>query len=145
MKYLLLFLTLLVYSYSNGQSTPVKSEDVQELGWVVEENAYPIGGYEAYAKWFFENNTLLNSSDSLTEKHRVFIEFWVAKDSTLKDINLIRGIGEPYDREALRLVYNNPIKWSPASLRGKPIEVRIVIPIKFVESRKDTTIQKKRK
>jgi protein TonB len=61
---------------------------------------------------------------------RVYIQFIVGKDGTIRDINVIKGVHKILDREALRVVKGMP-KWSPGKQRGKAVSVRFTLPIKF--------------
>jgi hypothetical protein len=48
----------------------------------------------------------------------------------LKDANVIKGIGEDCDTLSLHVV-STLNHWMPGSLRGKPVAVSYVLPIKF--------------
>ncbi len=61
---------------------------------------------------------------------RVYVQFIVGKDGTIRDINIIKGVHKILDREALRVVKGMP-KWSPGKQRGKAVSVRFTLPIKF--------------
>ena len=57
-------------------------------------------------------------------------EFVVEKDGSLTDIKTMKGIGGGCDEEACRIIGNAP-KWKPGKQRGRPVRVKMVIPILF--------------
>lgn len=63
----------------------------------------------------------------------VYVQFDVLKDSTINNLKLLRGIiGAPeLDKEALRVVKLTNGKWKPGMQNGKPVHVRMNIPVKF--------------
>jgi hypothetical protein len=54
----------------------------------------------------------------------------VEKDGSLSNIKAIKGIGAGCDREAVRVVQNASL-FKPGTQRGKPVRVRMVMPIIF--------------
>jgi protein TonB len=54
----------------------------------------------------------------------------VGKDGTLTDVTVIRGIGGGCDEEAIRVVKYSP-SWKPGKQRGKPVKVKMVLPVTF--------------
>jgi TonB family protein len=48
----------------------------------------------------------------------VLVSFYVETDGTIKDVEVLRGIGDGCDEEAIRLIKLSP-KWSPAILNNK--------------------------
>ncbi len=60
----------------------------------------------------------------------VYISFIIEKDGSVKRVRVIRGIGELYDKEALRVINSMPA-WQPG-IKGKhPVRVQMTIPVKF--------------
>ena len=60
---------------------------------------------------------------------RVFIQFIVDEDGNVTDPQVLRGIGAGCDREALRVV--REAKFKPGRQRGKPVRVKMSLPITF--------------
>jgi protein TonB len=60
----------------------------------------------------------------------VFVQFVVAKDGSITQVAVVKGIGSGCDEEAVRVIKMMP-KWSPGKEKGKPVNVKIVIPISF--------------
>jgi TonB family protein len=61
---------------------------------------------------------------------RVDVSFVVEKDGSLSDVKVSKGIGAGCDREAERVIQNAP-SFKPGTQRGKPVRVRMVMPIIF--------------
>lgn len=61
---------------------------------------------------------------------RVYVGFTVAKNGSIEDIELKRGVGGGLDEEALKAVRNMP-DWSPGFNNGHPVSVRFVMPVTF--------------
>lgn len=61
---------------------------------------------------------------------KVFIQFVVSKDGTVKNAEVKRGVHEEMDAEALRVVQGMP-KWTAGQQNGKNVNVRMTLPIMF--------------
>ncbi len=60
----------------------------------------------------------------------VYASFTVNKKGRIRDIHIIRGIGEAYDEEVMRVLKLMP-DWKPGSQRGKAINVQMTLPVIF--------------
>jgi protein TonB len=61
----------------------------------------------------------------------VGISFVIGKDGSVTDINLYRGtIYSQLNNEAMRVITKMP-KWEPGRQNGKPVKVRMILPIRF--------------
>ncbi len=54
----------------------------------------------------------------------------VEADGRVTNVEVLRGIGDGCDEEALRVVNGMP-KWKPGTKDGKPVRVQYTIPIVF--------------
>ena len=61
---------------------------------------------------------------------KVFVQFVVWKDGSIKDVKVIKSIHNTLDKEASRVVKRMP-KWSPGKQRGKAVNTKFTLPIKF--------------
>lgn len=61
---------------------------------------------------------------------RVSVGFTVGTDGKLTDIRILKGAHEQLDAEALRVIEMSP-DWTPGLQDGKPIPVRMLIPVEF--------------
>jgi protein TonB len=60
----------------------------------------------------------------------VILTFIVQADGSINNVKVLRGIGYGCDDEALRVVKRMPM-WSPGKMKGKNVNVRYTLPIKF--------------
>lgn len=67
---------------------------------------------------------------------RVDVQFVVEKDGSLSEVKAVKGIGAGCDAEAVRIVQNAP-PFKPATQRGKPVRVRMEMPILFQLDKSD--------
>jgi TonB family protein len=61
---------------------------------------------------------------------KVFIEFIVEEDGALTNMRSIKPIGGGCDEEAIR-VLKSLKKWNPATVDGKPVKHKLVLPLTF--------------
>ncbi|MGL4851872.1 MAG: TonB family protein [Phocaeicola sp.] len=61
---------------------------------------------------------------------RVIVQFVVSKDGSLRDFNIVRGIHEALDAEAVRVLSSMP-KWIPGKQDGEAVDVKFTLPIMF--------------
>ncbi len=109
----------------------VKKEPKEEISEdfvceFIEEAAKPQGGYPAFYEYITKNKESLPNCEG-----KVYVSFIIEKDSTLSTIQVIKGLEENCNQEALRLIRENPTKWIPAKNKGKIVRQKIVIPVKF--------------
>jgi TonB family protein len=62
---------------------------------------------------------------------KVFVNFVVAKDGSVKNAKILRGVDPSLDTEALRVV-NSLSNWKPGKQKGKEVAVSYTVPINFV-------------
>ncbi|PVY37931.1 carboxypeptidase-like regulatory domain-containing protein [Pontibacter virosus] len=87
-------------------------------------SAKPAAGHKAYRQYLAEN--LRYTSDM--PKGRVVIRAIVTTSGSLENLEIVRGLCEACDDEAMRLVAQGP-RWQPATQDGQNIrqDVRIVV------------------
>jgi len=61
---------------------------------------------------------------------RVFVQFWVREDGRVDDLRVVIGLHPLLDAEALRVV-REEATFHPARQRGKPVAMRMSLPIEF--------------
>ena len=108
----------------------VEEEATEEIFVVVEEFPVPIGGLVTFYQYVNENIKYPRQAISLSLEGRVFVQFVVEKDGIISDVTIVRGIGGGCDEEAIRIVKGAP-RWKPGKQRGKPVRVKMVLPITF--------------
>lgn len=104
---------------------------------------YP-GGEEAMIDFLVKNIKYPEKAMKDSVQGKVFVQFKVDKDGSIKEIKLLRGIGYGCDEEAVRVIKMMP-KWEPALKDGKPVQAEMALPIKFKLSCKKTDEGKNKK
>lgn len=105
-------------------------EDTEQVFTIVEETASPKGGMAAFYTYVRDNIKYPAAARRLGIQGRVYVEFVIAKDGSLTDVHVIKGIGAGCDEEAVRIVQAAP-PWNPGKQRGKPVRQRYTLPIIF--------------
>jgi TonB family protein len=109
-------------------SSPERIESVAEddfIGIVLGELPELVGGL-AYLY-----NQLQYPQDALEAgiEGRVIVQFVIDEQGHPKDISILKGLYPSCDREAVRLVEQS--EFIPSKQRGKPVPIRISLPITF--------------
>ncbi|WKN43552.1 TonB family protein [Tunicatimonas pelagia] len=102
-----------------------------ELFTVVEEMPEYVGGMDAFYQYVANEVKYPAQARQQSVEGHVFVQFVVEKDGSLTDVQVIKGIGAGCDQEAVRVVENSPA-FKPGKQRGKPVRVRMVMPITFI-------------
>ena len=88
------------------------------------------GGNEAMIKYIVKNTKYPASARRLVQEGTVFVRFVVMADGTIEQAEVLRGFHPDCDKEAIRVIQKMP-KWIAGSQNGRPVNVRMVVPIKF--------------
>lgn len=101
-----------------------------EIFDIVEDQPIPPGGMGAFYKYVGMNIKYPNDARRMGVQGKVFVQFVVDKDGSLINVKSIKGIGAGCDEEAVRIIEAAP-NWKPGKQRGKPVKVRMILPITF--------------
>ena len=108
-----------------------KEEKVDTPFLIVEKMPSPEGGLEALYKFINKNLKYPAQARRMGIEGTVFVSFVVDEKGNMVDIQIAKGIGAGCDEEAVRVLKSAP-KWKAGKQRGKPVRVKLKIPIKFV-------------
>jgi periplasmic protein TonB len=108
---------------------PPMEEDSTKIHVMAEVQPRPVGGYEAFYSLLSKNMKYPKQALRQGIEGTIFIEFVINKKGNVDQLKVIKGIGAGCDDEALRLL--KLTSWEPGRQRGKPVHVRMIIPIKF--------------
>ena len=86
------------------------------------------GGMEGLYKYLSKNIQYPKSEKKISGT--VYLKFIIERDGSVKNASILRGIGEAYNNEALRVVKNMPA-WDPGKKKGTPVRVQFNLPVKF--------------
>jgi len=107
-----------------------EEEVSDEIFLIVEENPLPKGGMSAFYKYVNSNMGYPSQARRMRIEGRVFVQFVIEKDGSISQVEVIRGIDSSCNQEAIRVISNVPA-WLPGKQRGKPVRVKMVLPISF--------------
>lgn len=89
------------------------------------------GGEVEMVKFISKNfNYPKSISDQLIIATKIYVEFIVTKDGNIKDAKVKKGINPELDKEALRVINSMP-QWKPGKQNGKPVNVKMNVPIQL--------------
>ncbi|MEQ9424215.1 MAG: energy transducer TonB [Cyclobacteriaceae bacterium] len=109
---------------------PLPVEVVPEIVVIAEKMPDPNGGMKAFYKFISKHLKYPNQARKIGIDGKVFVQFVVDIDGSLTEIKTVKGIGGGCDEEAERVLGLAP-KWNPGKQRGKPVKVRMILPIQF--------------
>ena len=104
--------------------------DADGVFTVVEHQPEPPNGMPEFYQFIGNNIKYPSEARKAGVEGKVFVQFVVNKYGELTDIKTLKGIGKGCDEEAMRVVEESPA-WNPGITNGKPVNVRMVMPITF--------------
>lgn len=130
--------------YLSGQ---LKRKDIYENGEFVSGNCYTSSGMDTtyYDYWIFprfrggEEGRIKYLVDNIkypmSARRRgisgiVKVLFFIEKDGTISNVEIIESVHPSLDKEALRVVRKMP-SWTPAWFDGEKVRIQFGMPIKF--------------
>ncbi len=89
----------------------------------------PFGGFESFYAQLsktlnYPRQAIRNNVDG-----KVYVEFVVDRSGAINQLKILKAIGAGCDEEAMRVL--SLVKWEPGRQRGKPVNVRMVMPVIF--------------
>ncbi len=97
---------------------------------VPEVQPEPAGGIQSWVKFLSRNIRYPREAKRRGVEGKVFVEFIIGADGKIRDCKIIKGIGSGCDEEAIRVLKKAP-KWNPGLQRGRPVPVKVIMPINF--------------
>ncbi len=97
---------------------------------VVEQQPNPSGGMSGWNQYLSTNLRYPFEARRRGIEGTVIVVFEILKDGSVRNVEILRGIGGGADEEAIRVVLNSP-KWEPGRQRGKAVITRMRLPIRF--------------
>jgi hypothetical protein len=97
----------------------------------VEKMPFLKEGIEPYMKWFKFNIDKRLIAKKGEQKRKVYVGFVVHEDGSTSDFKIDKGQGDPYDKEAIRLIMNNPKTWVAGQCGNRKVKTRMTMPIEF--------------
>jgi periplasmic protein TonB len=101
------------------------------VGIVEEEPVFQGGGVENFIQYVQENLKYPDVAQECSIAGHVIVKFIVDKEGCVKNVEILRGVDPGLDKEAIRVVSSSP-RWEPGMEKGNPVDVQVIIPVKFV-------------
>lgn len=134
--FILLFFPFLGFGQVEEEIYPEESDSIEienETRLISEPNIvdpqFP-GGEEALKHFIKSNLQYPEIAKEMNEQGIVYVQFVINEDGSVSDIEVIRGVSDALDREAVRIIESFP-KWIPGTKDNKPVKVKFTIPIQF--------------
>jgi TonB family protein len=103
----------------------------EEVYFIVEEMPDFPGGQLALRKFIAQQIKYPAVAREKGIQGKVFVNFVVGKDGSVRNARIARGVDPSLDREALRVISSLP-PWKPGKQKGKEVAVSYTVPISFV-------------
>lgn len=103
----------------------------EEVFFIVEEMPDFPGGQLALRNFIAQTIKYPVTAQENGIQGKVFVNFVVGKDGSVKNAKIFRSVDPSLDKEALRVVNGLP-KWKPGKQKGKEVAVSYTVPINFV-------------
>lgn len=88
------------------------------------------GGVEAMKTYIINNIEYPAVARKNGDQGKVFIRFVVNTDGSIANVEVLKGVSEAIDAEAMRLINEMP-NWIPAETGGEKVKSSVVLPINF--------------
>lgn len=88
------------------------------------------GGEEALFRYLGTNLEYPPDARDRGEQGIIYVTFQISEDGKVKNLEVLKGVSEPLDNEALRVVREGP-DWIPGMKDGEKVAVQYNLPIRF--------------
>lgn len=105
---------------------------------VVEIPPSPEGGMQSWNEYLKNNLTYPEISKVKEITGTVYLSFVIDKSGRINDVQLLRGVSQDIDEEAIRVVQDAP-NWISGKQNGKDVNVRMRMPIRFKKNDSTST------
>lgn len=91
------------------------------------------GGMQGITEFLIKNLKYPEQAKSMGIEGTVYISFVIDANGSVRDVEILKGIGAGCDEEAKRVVQMFP-DWIPGKQNGQPVNIKMNLPIKFALS-----------
>ncbi len=114
-----------------ARAVPEAAEGERDVFVVVEEMPkFPGGGMDAMIQWISQQMKYPEQAKKDGIQGVVYVGYIVNKAGKVESVEVEKSAHPLLDAEAVRVVAAMP-DWTPGTQRGKAVDVRLVVPIKF--------------
>ncbi|MCR5519315.1 MAG: energy transducer TonB [Bacteroidales bacterium] len=84
----------------------------------------------AFSKWVASQIVYPEAAQAAGKEGRVVLKFVVAKDGSVQNVKVMKGVDPELDAEAVRVVASSPA-WTPGQQNGEPVAVNYTFPVVY--------------
>ncbi|MCG8474530.1 MAG: energy transducer TonB [Cytophagales bacterium] len=117
-----------IEEYTVPEEEEEEKEDV--IFMIVEDEPTFKGGIKAFYKYVSKEIRYPSKARREHVTGRVILKFVVEPDGKTSNVEVLKGIGFGCDEEAVRVLKESPV-WNPGKQRGRPVRVRMILPVFF--------------
>ena len=118
----------LVLGVGLSLSTAVQAQETVKSQ--VDEMAAPPGGMGGFTEYMIKNLTYPTAAKEAGTQGMVVLSFVVDSEGKVGSVEVLRGIGNGCDEEAVRVISNSGT-WTPAKIGGKAVASKMTLPVQF--------------
>ena len=89
-----------------------------------------VGGDEALMQYLGQNLSYPGVAKDMNIQGVVYVRFVVEPDGSIGQVEVVRGVFDALDKEAVRVIKQMPV-WEPGKQNGRAVRVFYSIPIRF--------------
>ena len=136
MKAPYLIILLLISPLIGFSQTSDITKTKEEVYTIVERMPEFSGGRDALFEYLGTNIKYPPKAKAKNIQGKVYVNFIVSRDGSIRDAKVIRKVHKLLNKEALRVIKTMP-NWIPGMQRGKTVSVSYNLPINFKLNEKD--------
>lgn len=125
---------VLVMSYGRKKATAdlyKTNEKVIPINQVDVKPGFQGGDVNNFFKWVNARLNYPEAAITAGVQGRVVVSFKVNSDGKVSDIDVLRGVCDALDQEAVRVISSSP-NWTPGKRKGKNVAVSYTFPVVFM-------------
>ena len=108
----------------------LQEEDIRQYQDVEVKPTFQDGDANAFAMWVAQQIVYPETAKESGASGRVILQFTIAKDGSVTDVKVVRGVHPDLDKEVMRVVTSSP-KWNPGKHKGQAVPVMFTFPVMF--------------
>ncbi len=118
---------------TNNKNEPIRSTYSMSYTFFKTDTVEPsfVGGENARMDFIGKNLIYPYKAKEEGIQGEVFVSFFIEKDGSITNAEIIRDIGGGCGDEVLRVIKLMP-RWNPGKIRGKPVKVKYIINTYFI-------------
>mgnify|MGYP003289544139 CR=1 FL=1 len=132
MRKLFLSLAMVFSAYAAFAQADVQlqEKDIRQYQDVEVKPTFQDGDANAFAMWVAQQIVYPETAKESGASGRVILQFTIAKDGSVTDVKVVRGVHPDLDKEVVRVVTSSP-KWNPGKHKGQAVPVMFTFPVVF--------------